>query len=109
MLNGDCYRHACWISISDAKARGIKDGDLVRVFSHKGEMIIPAYVTSRMTPGVIAVYHGGFYTPSGYKTALQPDGIDRGGAMNLLLEDEQPGRLINGPCIGSGPAEVEKV
>jgi len=108
-LNGDCYRHAAWLSVADAKARNIKDGDLVRVYSDVGEMIIPAYVTSRVTPGVVAVYHGGFYTPGGVKTALMPDGIDRGGAPNLLIEDVQPGKMVIGPDIGSGPVQVEKL
>ncbi|MGB9022566.1 MAG: molybdopterin dinucleotide binding domain-containing protein, partial [Candidatus Bathyarchaeia archaeon] len=102
-LNGDCYKHRVWISAADAKARGIVDNDLVRVYSDVGEMIIPAYVTSRMTPGVVAIYHGGFYIPGSVKTALQPDGIDRSGNMNLLTVDQQPGTMVIGPCIGSGP------
>ncbi len=108
LLHGDCYRHAAWISVADAKVRGISDGDLVRAYSDVGEMMIPAYVTSRMTPGVVAIYHGGFYTPSGVKTDLMPDGIDRGGAPNLLIEDVQPAKMVIGPDIGSGPVQVEK-
>ncbi len=108
LLHGDCYRHAVWISVADAKARGINDGDLARIYSDVGEMVIPAYVTSRILPGTVAVYHGGFYTPGGTKTDLMPDGVDRGGAPNLLIEDVQPGKMVNGPDIGSGPVQVEK-
>ena len=46
-LKGDCYRHAVWMNVSDAKARGIVDDDLVRVYNDIGEMIISAYVTSK--------------------------------------------------------------
>jgi len=109
LLHGDCYRHAVWISVADAKVRNISDGDLVKVYSDVGEMMIPAYVTSKMTPGVVAIYHGGLYTPNGVKTNLMPDGIDRGGAPNLLIEDVQPGKMVVGPDIGSGPVQVEKL
>ncbi len=109
LLNGDCYRHRVWISVADAKARGIKDNDLVRVFSDVGEMIIPAYVTSRILPGVVAIYHGGYYRPGSVQSALMPDGIDRGGNMNFLTKDQQPGTMTVGPCIGSGPVEVQKL
>ncbi len=109
LLNGDCYHHRLWISVLDAKARGIKDNDLVRIFSDVGEMIIPAYVTSRILPGVVAIYHGGYYRPGGMKTGLSPNGIDRGGNMNFLTKDQQPGTMTVGPCIGSGPVEVQKL
>jgi hypothetical protein len=60
-----------------------------------------------MVPGVVAIYHGGFYEPAAEKTALMPDGIDMGGAMNFLTEDDQPGKLVIGPTVGSGPVQVE--
>jgi anaerobic dimethyl sulfoxide reductase subunit A len=97
------------MSVADAKARGIKDGDQVRVHSSVGEMIIPAYVTSRIIPGVAAVYHGGFYAPSATKTDLMPDGIDRAGDQNFLIEDNQPGKMIIGPTLDAGLCQVEKL
>lgn len=80
----DEYRHACWISVADAKTRGIKDGDQVHVFNGLGELILPAYVTSRVTPGVVVVHFGAFYEPSEEKTDLMPLGIDTRGAPNFL-------------------------
>jgi anaerobic dimethyl sulfoxide reductase subunit A len=108
-LNGDCHRHACWISVADAKARGVKDGDLVRIYSSVGEMIIPVYVTSRTIPGVVSVFHGGYYATSGVKTDLMPDGIDRGGAQNFLIEENQPGKMIIGVTLDAGLCQVEKL
>jgi anaerobic selenocysteine-containing dehydrogenase len=108
-LHGDCYQHRVWISPYDASARGISDGDQVRVFSDVGELNINAYVTPRMTPGVVAIYHGGHYQPNQNKTALMPDGVDTGGAPNFLLADVQPGNMVNGPDIGSGPVEIQKI
>jgi len=108
LLRGDCYRHAVWISVADAKARGIKDSDPVRVYNDIGEMIIPAYVTSRIVPGTVAVHHGGWYQPSEDKSALMPDGIDRGGAPNLLCHDEDLPDTILGMLPCKGLVQIEK-
>jgi predicted molibdopterin-dependent oxidoreductase YjgC len=45
--------HYYWIiriNTQDAKARGIKDGDLVRAFNDRGEVILAAQVTERVPP-----------------------------------------------------------
>jgi anaerobic dimethyl sulfoxide reductase subunit A len=91
LLSIDCYRHAIWISVADAKARGIKDDDPVKVYNDQAEIIMPAYVTSRVVPGTVNIFHGGWYTPNKTKTDLMPEGIDTRGAPNLLTHyDEQP-------------------
>ena len=95
------------MSVPDATVRGITDGAQVHIFSDGGEEIVPAYVTSRMTPGTVALYHGGYYTPSNVKTALMPDGIDMVGDPNFLMKDIMPDKTISDPCIGSGPVQVE--
>lgn len=108
LLKGDCYRHAVWVNISDAKARGIGDDDLVKVYNDIGEMIIPAYVTSRVVPGTVCIFHGGWYDPGEDKTELMPDGTDMGGAPNLLTHNEDLPHTIVGffPC--KGLVQVEK-
>ena len=102
LLNQDCYRHAIWISVAEAKARGIKDNDLVRVYDDHGEIIMPAYVTSKVVPGTVNIFHGGWYTPGKIKTILMPEGIDTRGAANLMTHyDEQPSPetiLDHEPC-----------
>jgi anaerobic dimethyl sulfoxide reductase subunit A len=77
-LKGDLYQHRVWISLADAVARGIKDGDPVRVFNDRGEVRIPAYVTSRIMPGVVVVRQGASYEKD-------EDGADRGGSPSTLL------------------------
>ena len=68
-----------WISVAEAKARGIKDNDLVRVYNDQAEIIMPAYVTSKVVPGTVNIFHGGWYTPGKTKTDLMPEGIDTTG------------------------------
>jgi anaerobic dimethyl sulfoxide reductase subunit A len=72
------YRHRVWVSPSDAKSRGIKDDDLVRVYNDRGTVVMPAYVTSRIMPGVVVIHHGGQYTPD-------LSGIDFGASPSTLL------------------------
>ena len=101
LLAEDCYRHAVWISAADAKVRGIKDNDLVRVYDDQAEIIMPAYVTSRVVPGTVNIFHGGWYRPGKTKTALMPEGIDLRGAPNLLIhyDEHLPDTILDHlPC-----------
>jgi anaerobic dimethyl sulfoxide reductase subunit A len=72
------YRHRVWISPVDARNREIKDDDLVRVYNDRGTIVMPAYVTSRIMPGVVVIHHGGQYTPD-------LSGIDFGASPSTLL------------------------
>jgi anaerobic dimethyl sulfoxide reductase subunit A len=83
------FRHACWISAADAQTRGIKDNDLVRVYSDTGEMVLAAYVTSRCIPGVVVVHHSAWYQPNQVKTQLMPFGVDRRGSVNFLTTSKE--------------------
>ena len=82
LLRGDCYRHAIWINVADAQARGIKDGEMVRVFNDKGVAVIPTYVTSRILPGMVVIHHGGQYQPD-------EGGVDWGCTPNIFLTDPE--------------------
>jgi anaerobic dimethyl sulfoxide reductase subunit A len=77
-LREHVYRHRVWISPADAKTRGIEDDDLVRVYNDRGTVVMPAYVTSRIMPGLIVIHHGGWYTPDS-------SGIDFGASPSTLL------------------------
>jgi len=54
----DAYRHSAIISATDAKARGIQDGDIVRIWNDQGSIALPAYVTNRIMPGCVQVRMG---------------------------------------------------
>ncbi|MFC1995958.1 molybdopterin dinucleotide binding domain-containing protein, partial [Chloroflexota bacterium] len=88
------------INSIDARARGISDGDEVRVFNDRGEMIIPAKVTERIMPGVVDIPQGAWYNPD-------EQGVDRGGCANMLTKDEpSPGGAF---CYNTGLVQVQKV
>lgn len=94
------FRHSVWISVADAKARGIKDGDLVRVYNQRGEVVMPAYVTSRESPGTACIYPHSQYDPN-------KAGVDRGGNCNTLNDDNlQAGAAGQEAC--NALVEIEK-
>ncbi len=66
------------MSLADARTRGIKDRDWVRVFNDRGEVRIRAYVTSRIMPGVTVIRQGASYEPDEH-------GVDCGPSPSTLL------------------------
>src|SRR5262245_9028547 len=73
-------RDDVWLHPDDAAARGITDGQMVRVFNDRGATIVPAKVTDRIAPGVVAVREGAWYSPDA-------EGADRKGCANVLTDD----------------------
>jgi anaerobic dimethyl sulfoxide reductase subunit A len=98
-LRGHVYRHRVWISAADASARGIKDGDMIKVYNDRGVVAMPAYVTSRIMPGIVAIHHGGKYMPD--KT-----GVDFGGSPSTLLGGDFESCIT--PAKASNLVQVEK-
>ncbi len=72
---------AMLINKLDAEARGITNGDRVRVFNDRGEIFILAKLTERIMPGVVDVPQGAWYDPD-------DKGVDRGGNPNVLIRDK---------------------
>ena len=73
----EAARQEVWINQVDAAARGIADNDLVHIFNDRGRIRIPARVTSRIVPGVVAVPQGAWAAPG-------PGGVDAAGSINVL-------------------------
>ncbi len=64
---------ALWINPIDAEARGIKHGDLARIFNERGSVLRAAHVTGRMMPSVVRTPNGaGYHTKLGAINAICP-------------------------------------
>jgi molybdopterin guanine dinucleotide-containing S/N-oxide reductase-like protein len=73
------------ISAEDAKARGIKHEDLIRLWNHRGSVVCAAYVTNRVRPGVVSASTAS----AEYRPAGEPgNSTDLGGCINLLSPKE---------------------
>lgn len=66
-----------WINPIDAQKRGIRQGDSVRIHNARGICQVPAEVTPRIIPGVVAMQAGAWWLPD-------EDGVCRGGCPNVL-------------------------
>jgi trimethylamine-N-oxide reductase (cytochrome c) len=84
-------REPVYLNPSDAKQRGIKDGDIVRVFNDRGQLLAGAVVSDNFPSGIIRIHEGAWYGPVG-KEGTKQGGSEIGalcsyGDPNTLTQD----------------------
>ncbi len=98
-------REPVWINTEDAKARGIKDKDVVRVFNKRGQLLAGAVVTDNVISGVVRLSEGAWYDP------MDPS-VDKTlcmhGCVNVLTLDIPTSKLASGNCAHTALIDVEK-
>lgn len=75
--NVEAHPQTVWINTMDARERGISNDEVVEVWNDRGRIQVPARVTARIMPGVVSVPQGAWFD-------IGDDGVDRGGAANML-------------------------
>jgi anaerobic selenocysteine-containing dehydrogenase len=65
---------------TDAEARGISDGDLARVWNDRASLEVPARISDRLRPGVVAI-------PFGWWQSQHPDGKSANALTNDTLTE----------------------
>jgi anaerobic dimethyl sulfoxide reductase subunit A len=76
----EAFPQRLFINPADASARGIVNGDVVRVFNDRGEARVRCRVTARIMPGVVALPQGAWWTPDAR-------GVDTRGSINVLTSE----------------------
>ncbi len=92
-----------WINPVDAEERGIKDGDVVKIFNERGGVLVGTRVWERIMPGVVYVDHGSRYDP------IVLGELDRGGAINTITPYNITSKKCAGHVVSGYLVEVERV
>ena len=106
-INKDGY--AWWparLHPEDARTRGIRNNDVVRLYNDRGSVLCLAVVTERVRPGVVHSFASSArYDPL---TPGHADAVDKGGCVNMLT----PSRMLSQNAPGMTPnsclIEIEK-
>lgn len=97
-------REPVYINPVDAKAKGIKDGDLVRVFNNRGQLLAGAVVTDSYPRGVIRIEEGAWYGPLNEKEGA----ICTYGDPNTLTQDIGSSELAQATSANTCIVDFEK-
>ena len=89
----------------DADARGIADGDLIRLWNHRASVVCAAQVTGRLRPGVVSAYAGS----AQYRPVGEPGrSTDLGGCVNMLNTHKPISSKAHGMRPNTTLIQVEK-
>jgi molybdopterin guanine dinucleotide-containing S/N-oxide reductase-like protein len=92
-----------WLNPGTAAERGIKSGDIVKIYNERGIVLGGAYVTERLMPGVAYIDHGARVD------SIVPGKLDRGGAINLISPIGISSKNAAGMATSGYLVEVERV
>lgn len=98
-------REPVWISGADAAARGIADGDIVRLWNDRGQCLAGAVVGDAVRPGVARLPTGAWYDPD---RPGEPSALCRHGNPNVLTLDKGTSSLAQGPSAQTCLVQIEK-
>jgi biotin/methionine sulfoxide reductase len=93
------------INSSDAAARSIHNGDVVRVFNARGALLAGAVLTDDLRRGVVQLATGAWYDP------LEPGiigSLDKHGNPNVLTRDHGTSRLAQGSSAQTTLVQIER-
>jgi trimethylamine-N-oxide reductase (cytochrome c) len=101
--------YAWWparIHPQDAEARGIKNGDIIRLFNDRGSVLCIALVTERIRPGIIHSYA----SASKYDPLIpgKAESYDKGGCVAILSSSRMLSKNVAGMTPNSCLIEVDK-
>ncbi len=98
-------REPMLINPVDAAARGLKDGDAVRIFNDRGACLAGVEVSDEVMPNVIKLSTGAWFDP---EEPGRPGSLDKHGNPNVLTLDKGTSSLTQGPSSHTTLVEVER-
>jgi biotin/methionine sulfoxide reductase len=92
------------IGLADARARGISDGDIVRVFNDRGACLAAAKLTDHMVEGVAIIATGAWFDPVKWSSE---NPLEKHGNPNAVTIDIGASRLSQATVAQSCLVEIE--
>ena len=89
------------MAAADASARGLAQGDVVRVFNDRGACLAALSIRPDLMVGVVQLPTGAWWDP------VEPGGLCRSGNPNVLTHDRGTSSMAQGPSV-TCLVEVEK-
>lgn len=98
-------REPLYISPEDAKTRGLKNGDVARVFNARGQVLAGVVISPDYAPGVVRIHEGAWYSP---KEGGKSGTLCTYGDPNVLSADIDTSSLSQGPSAHTALVQVER-
>jgi len=98
-------RQPVTIHPDDAKARGIADGDMLRVFNDRGACLAAARVSDRIRRGVVRLSTGAWFDPADQGSNMP---LEKHGNPNALTLDIGASKLSQGCIAQTCLVEIER-
>lgn len=89
-----------------AMARGIRDGDAIRIHNDRGACLAVCKVSEALIPNVVSLPTGAWFDPGPAENSAV--GLDRHGNPNVLTRDVGTSEIAQGCSANSTLVEVEK-
>jgi molybdopterin guanine dinucleotide-containing S/N-oxide reductase-like protein len=97
------YYEPVWLNPVDAAARGILDGDVVKIFNERGALLAGAWLTERIRSSAVYIEHGARWDP------ILPGELDRGGDINTITPHKTTSKNATGMVASGFLVDVVKV
>jgi biotin/methionine sulfoxide reductase len=97
-------REPVWLHPDDAAARGLADGDVVRIFNARGALLAGVVVTDQVMAGVAQLATGAWFDPLDPSV---PNSLEKHGNPNVLTLDKGTSKLAQAPIAHSCLVEIE--
>ncbi|HDR1020870.1 TPA: trimethylamine-N-oxide reductase TorA [Pasteurella multocida] len=99
-------REPVLIHTEDAKVRDIADGDIVRIFNGRGQVLAGAIVSDHIIKGTVGLCEGAWYDPLDLGMSEKP--LCKNGCPNVLTMDIGTSNLAQGNSPNTCIVQVEK-
>lgn len=98
-------REPLTLNTDDARARGIRDGDVVKVFNDRGAFLAGVIVSDSIRPGVAQIATGAWFDPL---VQGEPGSLEKHGNPNMITQDVGSSSLSQGCSAQTATVEIVK-